>query len=182
MNEYKVEKSKISVYGIIEERYCITENRLPMLTISQWLDNVSLESILTGKHYAYTLVGFLRYINSNGLSYKQVKSKVVIWNYMKKLMYEDKKNSTIGVKGQKSHNSIYHSINIICNFYFWLDQYINGIVNLKKSIVLMISHLNIFIEIFGARNILIGVKDRILLLSYSLSKRGKAIDGIQRKS
>lgn len=133
MSVFRVEKAKITYNGgVVEDRYCITENRIPMLTISQWIDNVSLESILTGKHYAYTFVGFLRYLDSIGLSYKEVKSKVVIWNYMKKLIYEDKRNNIISIESQKSHNSIYHSINIICNFYFWLDQFVNGVVNTKK--------------------------------------------------
>lgn len=98
MNQYKVEKLKISIEGNIEERYCITKNRLPMLIISEWLDGVSLESILTGKHYAYTLVRFLRYVDSIGGSYRKVRSKAIILNYMKKLMYEDKKSNTMTIK------------------------------------------------------------------------------------
>lgn len=133
MKKYKVEKAKlVNGEGVIEERYFITENKLPMVRICQWLDNVSINSPLTGKHYAYCLLGFLRYIEELGLNYKQIRSKIVIWNYMKKLIYENKENKTLEIEGQKSYNSIYHTIKIICNFYFWLDEYNNGIVDVKK--------------------------------------------------
>ena len=133
MNEYKVEKAKLSYEGgRIEERYFITENKIPMLTICQWLDNVSLESTLTGRHYAYCLVRFLRYLDSLGIRYKDLRTKSILWSYIKKLMYEDKKTNVSRLVGQKSHNSIYHNTNIICNFYFWLDEYKNGVINKKE--------------------------------------------------
>ena len=133
MNQYKVEIAKLAYQGgIIEERYFITENKIPMLTICQWLDNVSLESTLTGRHYAYCLVGFLRYLDSLGMKYKDLRNKSIIWSYIKKLMYEDKNDNVSKLEGQKSHNSIYHNISIICNFYFWLDECKNGVVNKKE--------------------------------------------------
>lgn len=133
MNIYKVEKAKL-VYdgGVIEKRYFITENKLPMQTICQWLDNVSIESTATGKRYAYCLVGFLRYLDTLGISFKEVRTKTIIWNYIKKLMYEDKKANVVRLEGQKSHNSIYHNIGIICSFYLWLDEYKNGVINEKE--------------------------------------------------
>lgn len=133
MKEYKVEIAKMAYEGgIIEERYFITENKIPMLTICQWLDSVSIESELTGRHYAYCLIVFLRYLDSIGKNYKEVKSITLIWSYMKKLMYENKKKGTLELDGQKSYNSVYHSINIIRSFYFWLDQYKNGVINEKE--------------------------------------------------
>lgn len=133
MNEYKVERAKLAYEGgIIEERYFITKNKIPMLTICDWLDNSSIESVLTGRHYAYSLVGFLRYLDSIEKDYKEVRNKPIIWGYMKRLMYENKKKNILETKAQRSHNSIYHTINIICNFYFWLDEHKHGVIDEKK--------------------------------------------------
>src|SRR5690554_4467398 len=133
MNQYKVEIAKLSYAGgRIEERHFITENRIPMLTICLWLDNVSMESVSTGKHYAYCLVGFLRYLDSIGMNYRAVINKSILWSYIKKLMYVDRKDNTQSLISQKSYNSIYHNIGIILNFYYWLDEYNNGVINIKE--------------------------------------------------
>lgn len=133
MVEYKVEKAKIIDHnGEILERYFITKDKLPMMRICQWLDSASIGSILTGRRYAYCLVNFFRYLENKNIDYKKVRSKLIIWNYMKKLMYENKKDNIIGIDSQGSYNSIYHNINIITNFYFWLDEYNNGVVDIKN--------------------------------------------------
>lgn len=128
MKEYKVERAQVVIAdGVIEERYFITENRIPMMIVCQWLDTVSINSILTGRHYAYCLVGFLRYIENLNISYKDIRNNTIIWNYLKKLMYENKRKNIIEMDGQKSYSSIYHNIGIIKSFYFWLDQYLHGV-------------------------------------------------------
>ena len=133
MNIYKVEKTK-KVYkvGVVEDGYCITKNRIPMGIINQWIDSVGVNSINTQRRYAYTLQGFLKYIDTLGMSYENIRNKVVIWNYMKKLIYEIKSSNVLSTKPQTSYNSVYHNINIITNFYLWLDEFKFGLIDLEK--------------------------------------------------
>lgn len=134
MKQYKVEKAKLLYEGgNVEERYFITENKIPILPICQWLDDVSVNSTGTGKSYAYCIVGFIRYLDSLGMNYKQVRNKAVLWSYIKKLIYENKNTNITNIKGEKSYNSIRHTISIIQNFYLCLDEYKYGVIN-KKSI------------------------------------------------
>lgn len=101
-------------------RYIITEDGIPILEISRWLDIQSYNSYLTGQKYAYALVKYLNFLKSYKIHYKEVHDKKVIESYIKHLMYGDDKIS--GFEGKLSFNAIKTNISIIKGFYEWLED------------------------------------------------------------
>lgn len=116
----KVEKTLLESHDEPIVQYAITEDAVPLFEVNRWLQNVSFNSYLTGKQYAYVLVNYLRYLKAHKRHYRDVTSKVIIENYIKFLLYGDKSVSLI--EGKKSMNSIKQHISIIKGFYEWLED------------------------------------------------------------
>ncbi|MCR6791550.1 site-specific tyrosine recombinase XerC [Bacillus paranthracis] len=101
-------------------QYILTEDGLPLYEINRWLHSVSYNSYLTGKHYAYVLKHYLRFLKVKKIHYRDVQSKEVIESYIKYLLYGDETVSD--VNGQMTFNSIKQRIGIVKGFYEWLEE------------------------------------------------------------
>lgn len=129
MNIYKVEKALVPYRGgNLEERYFLTQNSIPIMTICDWLDTVSLNSSLTGKEYAKVMKKYLEFLDEISFTYRQVTNKRIIYSYIKRLMYMTK-DKIFTKSGNRSYHSIRRQISIIKTFYLWLDEHINGLID-----------------------------------------------------
>ncbi|MGX5633701.1 tyrosine-type recombinase/integrase [Bacillus thuringiensis] len=148
MQDYglKVEKALIPVNDSFENeriQYIITEEGIPLYELNRWLELVSINSYLTGETYAYKLLSYLRFLKANKLHYLEVKKRVVIEEYIKFLVFEEKQNTQINnlypsnnefssrntsqkrLNTKISKDSIIGRISVIKHFYTWLED--NGI-------------------------------------------------------
>jgi integrase/recombinase XerD len=107
--------------GIDISRYQITEDSIPLYEVNRYLDEVSLNSPLTGKDYAYKLMNYLRFLKAKYQKhYKDIQKKEIIISYVKYLVHGD--NELRDIQGKKSRNAIKQELSVIKGFYEWLED------------------------------------------------------------
>ncbi len=114
------------------ERWFITENKLPVYEINEWLDFKSINKITTGKEYASKLVVFLNYLDLIGENYKEAVKKDII-KFLMYLIYGISLDLTVrSISGQITYSTLSKYITVITEFYKWLDDEQEDI-NMKMS-------------------------------------------------
>jgi len=115
------------------QRYLITKDLVPLLEINQYLEQKSLRSYKTGKHYAKKLVVYLNWLDQKNLSYEEVTNKFVK-AFIHELIFgypsvEDQ--SVQSMNSELSYSTISSYITIITDFYRWLDDNYETTVSFK---------------------------------------------------
>ncbi|MFP7479651.1 tyrosine-type recombinase/integrase [Terribacillus saccharophilus] len=102
-------------------QYYITEDDLPLYEVNRWLEITSLNSYKTGESYANKLVIFLRFLKVRyKIHYRNVRSSVIIEEFIKYLLYGDE--VMVKMEGKRSFSSIAQYISVIKGFYEWLED------------------------------------------------------------
>lgn len=101
-------------------QYYITEDDLPIYEVNRWLEINSMNSFLTGKTYAYSLLSYLRFLKKHNLHYLEVTSKAIIEEYVKFMLYDN--GDSINLQGKHTVNSIKQKITVLKCFYEWLED------------------------------------------------------------
>lgn len=88
--KFKFETDK----GGIIERYMLTDSKIPMFEVNQWIEAKSLRKPSTGKEYGNKLAVFLNFIDAKGIEYDKATNSDVL-RFIQKLIYGDLQNLQI---------------------------------------------------------------------------------------
>lgn len=115
-------------------RYLITEDKLPMLEVNQWLENRYLRNVNTGKEYAKKLVVYLNYLDGIGITYDTATNKHVV-SFINYLLYGDLSALRIkSIDTQRVCSTAGAYLTVVTEFYKWLaDNYETNMVFKTKT-------------------------------------------------
>ena len=120
---FKVVKAKIQITtGGYEERWLITESKIPVYRINEWLDLKSIRKIKTGKEYASKLVVFLNFLAESKIEYKNACRDDVLRFLMRMIYGEHDSLSITGETSRLSFSTLSKYLTVITGFYKWLDK------------------------------------------------------------
>lgn len=116
-------------------RFMITEDKIPMLEVNQWLESRYIRNVNTGKEYAKKLVVFLNYLNEINSTYVDATNKHII-SFVNYLLYGDV--SEVRIKNTETKRVCTTAaayLTVVTEFYKWLaDNYeTNMIFKTKKD-------------------------------------------------
>ena len=115
-------------------RHLITEDKLPMLEVNQWLENRYLRNVNTGKEYAKKLVVYLNYLDGIGITYDTATNKHVV-SFINYLLYGDLSELRIkSIDTQRVCSTAGAYLTVVTEFYRWLaDNYETNMVFKTKA-------------------------------------------------
>lgn len=108
--------------GGFVDRCMITDNKLPMLEVNQWLEQKSLRKTSTAKDYASKLVVFLNYLDQHDVEYLEASNKHV-YSFIRSLIYGNSFKLVIKDPDDIiSYSTLTKYITVITGLYKWLDD------------------------------------------------------------
>jgi len=133
-HNYKVVSAKISLHGKITKRWMITDNKIPVYELNEWVEAKSMRKASTGKEYANKLSVFLNFLSGRGTEYEKASRNDVL-AFIDFLIYGISQNdNVINVKNASvTYNTLSLYITVITEFYKWLYQKRNGKIPLIES-------------------------------------------------
>lgn len=122
IKRFRLEKFRFETdTGGFIDRYMITDRRLPMLEINQWVEAKNLRKSSTGKEYAGKLTVFLNYLDSVDLEYDEAGNRHV-QRFIDTLIYGDYEDLKIkSIETMVSYSTLKKYVTVITQFYKWLD-------------------------------------------------------------
>lgn len=127
--EYKVVKAKVPYKNEVVDRWIITENKIPMYEVCEFLDFMSINSINTGKTYANALLKYFRYLDTINIEYDKVEDFKTIRKYVIYRLYGTDFKKVKSIEPKKAFYTIAQEISIIGRFYRWLEDNRKGFKN-----------------------------------------------------
>jgi integrase/recombinase XerD len=131
-HDYKVASARFPAdNGQVYERWLITDHKLPVLELNEWLETKSLRKISTAREYANKLVVFLNFLSSKNIEYKDATRNDVL-AFIDYLIYGLRSGSVVlSLQGGLiSYSTLCLYITVISEFYKWLNEEITGNVPL----------------------------------------------------
>lgn len=104
--------------------WVVTENELPIFDIFQWLEIHADSSENTSRTYAHGIVQFLRYLDTRGIRYDDVRKNSVIDGFAEYLTANPQSLEDDPV-APRACNSVGTTISIVVSFYRWFAG-VNG--------------------------------------------------------
>lgn len=120
---YTIEKSIIVNYDHSErECFLILDNGIPEFIINNWIEMKSINSSLTGRQYAYTLLRYLNYLDIHGIGYDKATKRNVL-QFIQAIISGD--GNVFSLKSNIVASTADYYLGVIKNFYRYLEDYLN---------------------------------------------------------
>ena len=108
--------------GGILYRYMITEDKIPMLEVNQWLMAKAMRKASTSKEYGKKLVVFLNYLSDNDADYS-VATNEHVKRFIRLLLFGDMEDlKLLYYETNRVYQTAAYYLTVITEFYKWLDD------------------------------------------------------------
>jgi integrase/recombinase XerD len=131
-HDYKVVPARFPTEnGQVYERWLITDHKLPVLELNEWLETKSLRKVSTAREYANKLAVFLNFLSSKNIEYKDATRNDVL-AFIDYLIYGLWSGFVVlSLQGGLiSYSTLCLYMTVISEFYKWLNEEITGNVPL----------------------------------------------------